>query len=72
MSVLATSSNPTDYQENFNPNNPYSDFFNTKGFAAGLDRTNSFYVQQSDQANQRAQEAINESFNSDSQTPVVI
>ncbi|MBS0606475.1 MAG: hypothetical protein KF898_03445 [Parachlamydiales bacterium] len=72
MSVSATSFTPSDYQENFNPNNPYSDFFNTKGFAAGLDRTNSFYVQQSDQANQRAQEAINESFNSDSQTPVVI
>lgn len=72
MSVSTPSSSPTDYQANFNPNNPYSDFYNTKGFAAGLDRSNGFYVQQSDQAQQRSQQEINESFNSDSQTPVII
>ncbi len=72
MSVSTPAVNPTNYQANFNPNTPYSDFYNTKGFAEGLDRTNGFYVQQSDQAQQRSQQEMNESFNSDSQTPVMI
>jgi hypothetical protein len=72
MSSSVPAVNPTDYQANFNPNNPYSDFYNTKGFAAGLEQSNNFYVQQSDQAQQRSEQAINESFNSDSQTPVMI
>jgi len=72
MSITPTSFNPQGYQENFNPNIPYADFYNTPAFAAGLDKNTGFYIQQSDKAHERSQQEINEVFNSDSQTPVVI
>lgn len=71
MSISAVS-NPTGYQENFNPNNPYGDFYNTQAFGANLDQTNALSIQQSEEANERSQQDINQAFNSDSQTPVFI
>lgn len=72
MSVSTPAISPTDYQKNFNPNNPYSDFYNTRGFAEGLDRNDDFYIQQSNRAQKRSEQEMNKAFNSDSQTPVIV
>lgn len=69
---VSSYSTSTTYQENFNPNNPYADFYNTQGFASGLERSNGNTVQESDKAYQKGQQDINDSFNSDDPTPVII
>jgi hypothetical protein len=48
------------HQDNFNPNTPFSNFYNTTAFASNLEKMNGFYVQQSDQAWSRSQRQMNE------------